>query len=295
MSGDDTVPLTPAENAQLRALLASAAPAQTGGNGNGGISVQTDNTAGEIDNFKSPTFKSLPMWFPRVRSAVLDLIIDGKFEAEDLIKLSPLHAGAREAPRPMVWHPDSGFVAPESYPDDTLESGLPRAFLKAFSSVVPLLGAWTTYTGIRALCDPTGGGVAAAFAIYTTLLLQFSTQYEWNAVLLYHYEFTRIRLQENFRPTRWTIPDASLMATCLVRYPLLSPSPSSSTSKKRPLADRLVTVPAPQTPGARAKVDEVCFKFNSMDGCRMGDRCARSHVCLLCAGAHTSLACPHKK
>ncbi|KAJ7805970.1 hypothetical protein B0H14DRAFT_2610761 [Mycena olivaceomarginata] len=81
MSDDDTAPLTATENAALRALLARAAPTpQSAGNGNGGVSVQTDNTAGEIDNFASPTFKSLPVWFPRVKSAVLDLIIEGKFE-----------------------------------------------------------------------------------------------------------------------------------------------------------------------------------------------------------------------
>lgn len=166
------------------------------------MSVQTDNTAGEIDNFASPTFKSLPMWFPRVRSAVLDLIIEEKFEAEDLIKLSSHGAGARERGRPLLWFPDAGYAGADPYPDESWESGVPRAFSKAFSSIVPLLGAWTTYTGIRALCDPTNGGVAAAFSIYTALLLQFSTQYEWSAVLHYHYEFTRIRLQENFRPTR---------------------------------------------------------------------------------------------
>ncbi|KAJ7848744.1 hypothetical protein B0H14DRAFT_2582882 [Mycena olivaceomarginata] len=94
MSNNDTAPLTATENAALRALLARAdTTPRTAGNGNGGVTVQTDNTACEIDNFASPTFKSLPMWFPRVRSAVLDLIIEGKFEAEDLIKLSS-HAHA---------------------------------------------------------------------------------------------------------------------------------------------------------------------------------------------------------
>ncbi|KAF7372578.1 hypothetical protein MVEN_00120500 [Mycena venus] len=223
----------------------------------GGVSVQTDNTAGEIDNFASPTFKSLPMWFPRVRSTVLDLIIEGKFEAEDLIKLS-----------------SHGFLL-----------------------LVPLLGAWTTYTGIRALCDPTNGGVAAAFSIYTALLLQFSTQYEWSAVLHYHYEFTCIRLQENFRPTRWTIPDPSLMATCLIRYPLLPTSLLTAPSlpaKRRGLADRLSS-PLPQTPTIRQKVNETCFNFNGADGCRMGDKCARNHICISCSGPHTNQACPNRK
>ncbi|KAF8143783.1 hypothetical protein K438DRAFT_2104044 [Mycena galopus ATCC 62051] len=294
MSDDDSAPLTATENAALRALLARAdTTPRPAGNGNGGVSVQTDNTAGEIDDFSSPTFKSLPMWFPRVRSAVLDLIIDGKFEAEDLIKLSSHGAGARERGRPLLWFPDAGYAGADPYPDESWESGVPRAFSKAFSSIVPLLGAWTTYTGIRALCDPTNGGVAAAFSIYTALLLQFSTQYEWSAVLHYHYEFTRIRLQENFRPTRWTIPDPSLMATCLIRYPLL-PTPLPAPAKKRGLADRLSS-PAPQTPAIRQKVNETCFNFNGADGCRMGDKCARNHVCISCSGPHTNQACPNRK
>jgi hypothetical protein len=295
MADKDNIPLTAAENAALRAILArSPATTPTGGTGNGGISLQTDNTAGEIDNFSSPTFKSLVMWFPRVKSATLDLIIDGKFEAEDLVKLGSHSAGAREKGRPVMWFPDSGYAAPDSYSDDW-ESGLPRAFLKAFPSIVPLMDAWTTYMGIRALCDPTSGGVAAAFAIYTSHLLQFSTQYEWNAVLLYHYEFLRIRLPENLRPTCWTIPDGTLVSTCLVHYPLAATSASSSVGKKRALGDRLSS-PLPQVAAgpSRQKVKETCFRFNEADGCRMADKCSRNHVCLVCLGPHSNQACPRK-
>lgn len=297
MADDDTVPLTAAENAALRAILRAAAPTAgpATGTGNGGVSLQTDNTAGEIDNFSSPTFKSLSMWFPRVRVATLDLIIDGKFEAEDLVKLCSHGAGAREQGRPMMWFPDAGYVAPESYPDENWESGLPRAYKKAFPSIIPLLDAWSTYSGIRALSDPTGGGVAAAFAIYTSLLLQFSTQYEWSAVLLYHYEFTRLRLQENFRPTRWTLPDVALMSTCLVRYPLAASSSSTVSGKMSALGDRLTSPPATEAPAARQKIDETCFRFNSADGCRMGDKCARKRVCLACLGPHASPSCPTRK
>lgn len=65
----DDAPAAPLTVADLTALLFARAEATlpagtcTGG---GGISVQTDNTAGEIDNFASPTFKSLSMWFPGV-------------------------------------------------------------------------------------------------------------------------------------------------------------------------------------------------------------------------------------
>ncbi|KAJ7906426.1 hypothetical protein B0H13DRAFT_1880581 [Mycena leptocephala] len=76
------------------------------GRGVGGL--QTDNAAGEINNFSSPTFKSLPMWFPRVKTTALDLIIDGKFEAENLAKLCSHGAGAREQGRSMMWFPDPG-------------------------------------------------------------------------------------------------------------------------------------------------------------------------------------------
>ncbi|KAJ6456830.1 hypothetical protein C8R47DRAFT_1248510 [Mycena vitilis] len=255
MADNDTNPLTLVEMTALRPLLARAdtTAVPSGGNGNGGISVQTDNTAGEIDNFSSPTFKSLPTWFPRVRSAMLDLILDGKFEAEDLPKLCSHSAGAqRERGHPIMWFPTAGYAAPDLYPDKNWDSGLPRAFLKAFPSIVPLLDAWSTYTGIRALCDPTGGGVAAAFAIYTSQLLRFLTQYEWSAVLLYHYEFTRIRMQESFRPTRWTIPDGTLVSTCLVRYPLApTSSVSVSSSGKRSLAECLTAPPV--TPPLRKK------------------------------------------
>ncbi|KAJ7938926.1 hypothetical protein B0H13DRAFT_1851099 [Mycena leptocephala] len=145
MADDDAAPLTAEELATKRRCLRARGA---------GISVQTDNTAGEINDFSSPTFKSIPMWYARVKSATLDLIVDGKFEAEDLVKLSSHGAGPREKARPMMWFPSEGFVAPDSYPEELSESGLPRGYLKAFPSIVPLLDAWSVYTGIRALCDP---------------------------------------------------------------------------------------------------------------------------------------------
>ncbi|KAF8171545.1 hypothetical protein K438DRAFT_1852433 [Mycena galopus ATCC 62051] len=193
-----------------------------------------------------------------------------------------------------MWFATEGFVAPDSHPEDVSESGVPRAYLKAFPSIVPLLNAWSVYTGIHALCDPTGGGVAAAFSIYTTLLLQFSTQYEWPAVLRYHYEFTRLWMAENFRPTRWINPDVTLVSTCLIRYPLLAVTVPPS-NKKRALADCLSS-PTPSTvpPTSRTKIDETCYKFNDTAGCRMGDNCARNHVCIGCRGPHAVHACPKK-
>ncbi|KAJ7800788.1 hypothetical protein B0H14DRAFT_3490310 [Mycena olivaceomarginata] len=170
-------------------------------------------------------------------------------------------------------------------------------FLKAFSSIVSLLGTWTTYTSIHVLCDPTNGGVVAVFSIYTVFLLQFSTQYEWSAMLHYHYEFTRIRLQENFRPTHWTIPDPSLMATCLIPYPLLPTSLSMASSlpaKKCGLADHLSS-PMLQTLTIHQKVNKTCFNFNGADSCCMGDKCTHNHICISYSGLHMNQACPNWK
>jgi hypothetical protein len=130
---------------------------------------------------------------------MLDLIIEEKFEAEDLIRLSSHGAEARELGSLLLWFPDVGYAGTNPYPDESWESSVPHAFSKAFSSIIPLLGAWTTYTSIHAL---------SVILLMRVLQLhspstrhsssQFSMQYKWNAVLHYHYEFTHIHLQENF-------------------------------------------------------------------------------------------------
>ncbi|KAJ7691896.1 hypothetical protein B0H17DRAFT_1200759 [Mycena rosella] len=229
----------------MHTILACAEPAGVG-TGGGGISVQTDNTAGEIDNFSSPTFKSLSMWYPRVKSSILDLIVAGTFEASDLPKLQSHSTGAQEQGRTVLWYTNGGFAAPETSPDDLLELGLSCSYLKAFPSIMPLLDVWSIYTGVCALCDPTGGGVAAVFSIYTTLLLQFATQYEWNTVLLYHYKFTTLRMAENFHLTRWKNPNLTLVSTCLVQYPLSTAAALSA--KKCALADQLTSLVQPAAP-----------------------------------------------
>ncbi len=282
-------PLSAEEVALLRALLTrvDGGPAPQPAPG-GGVSVLTNNAAGELDNFSSPTFKSLSCWFPRVKSSTLDLIINGTFEVEDLAKLGS-RLGAKEKGRPLMWFSDSGAVGVDGPPDELTESGIPRLFLRDFPSIIPLLDAFAVYTGIRTLLDPTGGGVAAAFSIFTHHLLEFVTQFEWTAVLRYFYEFLRVRLTENFLPSRWVLPDQTLVATCLVRYPLTLPS-----SKKRALQDRFTSTPSSSSSSQHTKLDETCFKFNSSEGCRMGDNCARRHICVKCGGSHSSQTCSGK-
>ncbi|KAJ7629518.1 hypothetical protein DFH06DRAFT_1338400 [Mycena polygramma] len=86
-------------------------------------------------------------------------------------------------------------------------------------------------------------------------------------------------MAENFRPTRWTNPDLTLVSTCLVRYPLAAPVAAPST-RRHALADRLSSPPPTAPPAAstsRVKIDETCYCFNDAAGCRMGDKCSRNH------------------
>jgi hypothetical protein len=69
---------------------------------------------------------------------------------------------------------------------------------------------------------------------------------------------------------------------------------SSLPAKKHGLADHLSS-PMLQTPTIRQKVNKTSFNLNGADGCHMGDKCTRNHVCISCSGLHTNQACPNQK
>ncbi|EPQ49891.1 hypothetical protein GLOTRDRAFT_134489 [Gloeophyllum trabeum ATCC 11539] len=122
-----------------RALSADATPGATPGSGTPGMGAPQVPPV-QAAGLHTP---AIATFNPLVKQSVIDSIVDGKFEAENLVKLPsrPSHPGYKRG-QPVLLDLSSGTLRTEHAQDVSLtESGLPKPFLKAFPNCLALLEA----------------------------------------------------------------------------------------------------------------------------------------------------------
>ena len=173
-----------------------------------------------------PAGTSLLDLFPSIEGSVLLEIARHEFRPGDLYKLDPRH---KDRATRQVLDVSSGVVSVRDH--------APRDYPAFHSLYIPLITFFNVLAGFAA----TGGDAMALYqltsssAAYLARLVQFNQDYQWSAVLAYHFDFHYKRRREMLRGdySGWATIDTGLQAEHLIgreRTRFLSSSKTSSNS-----------------------------------------------------------------
>ncbi|TBU48087.1 hypothetical protein BD309DRAFT_987623 [Dichomitus squalens] len=210
----------------------------------------------------APAGKSLLDLFPSIEGSVLLEIARHEFRPGDLYKLDPRH---KDRATRQVLDVSSGVVS--------VRDQAPRDYPTFHSLYLPLI--------------TTGGDAVALYQLtsssseYLARMVQFSQDYQWSAVLAYHFDFHYKRRREMLRGdySGWATIDTSLQAEHLI-----------GRERARPLG----TPKGSAGGSSRPRDTEPCRNFNK-GTCASPCHWNRPHKCLGCGATdHGQSACrPH--
>ncbi|KAI0770124.1 hypothetical protein C8Q74DRAFT_1202393 [Fomes fomentarius] len=215
---------------------------------------------------------SLLVMFPSIDRSVLLKVAWHEFKPSDLYKLDPRH---KDRAARQILDVSSGVVlvrdhAPQDYP--------------TFHALyIPLNMFFNVLAGFVA----TGGDAMALYQItsssaaYLARIIQFSQDYQWSAVLAYHFDFHYKRHHDMLRGdySGWATIDTGLQAEHLIGRERAH----HSTAAK----------PAHNSQAKLRNSDEVCRNFNK-GFCVNPGKGGHIHKCVGCGAAdHSQSTCAH--
>lgn len=208
--------------------------------------------------------------FPHVEAAVIMSVINHEFKPLDLYKLNfRLKEKANEKLLAV-----SAAGANLAIAEDERSSS---KHYKTLQSVIIPLQTYARILGLHHTASGNAHVIWSAFTIYTAHLLRLTEDYEWHAVLQYHYDFHVCRLGEMAEGdySQWAHMDLELMGEHVYPYRRAhAPTPASKKSGDSSGSDK------------RAK--ELCRNFNA--GRCTADPCRHTHRCSVpgCGRAHAA-------
>jgi hypothetical protein len=245
----------------------------------GGRANNEDGSFSKLaEDFKPPPFaskstpesKSLRSHFPSIKATTLLEIVRHSFEADDIHKLD---------------HQDR----PSFDSKAKLPPGLPQQIKGPYDLIVPLL----TYFQVLQTHAASSGASALDVAqianggmTYISNLIEFSTRYQWSAVLRYHTRFHDVRRAAMSAGdySGWDGIDTLLLGQTLAGR-------EKSMEKKSSLSSDGGSGSAKSKP----KSQQFCFAFNK-GTCSSPCEDGRMHKCRKCESPdHPEKSCPKSK
>ncbi|TBU48271.1 hypothetical protein BD309DRAFT_950041 [Dichomitus squalens] len=217
----------------------------------------------------APAGKSLLDLFPSIEGSVLLEIARHEFRPGDLYKLDPRH---KDRATRQVLDVSSGVVS--------VRDQAPRDYPNFHSLYLPLITFFNVLGGFAS----TGGDAIALYQLtsssseYLARMVQFSQDYQWSAVLAYHFDFHYKRRREMLRGdySGWATIDTSLQAEHLIGRERARPSGTPKGSAGG---------------SSRPRDTEPCRNFNK-GTCASPCHWNRPHKCLGCGATdHGQSAC----
>ncbi|TBU49441.1 hypothetical protein BD309DRAFT_986421 [Dichomitus squalens] len=217
----------------------------------------------------APAGKSLLDLFPSIEGTVLLEIARHEFRPGDLYKLDLRH---KDRATRQVLDVSSGIVSVRDH--------APRDYPTFHSLYLPLI----TFFNVLAGFASTDGDAAALYQLtsssseYLARIVQFSQDYQWSAVLAYHFDFHYKRRREMLRGdySGWATIDTGLQAEHLIGRERIRPSNASKG-----------TIGGSN----RTRDTEPCRNFNK-GTCASPCHWNRPHKCLGCVATdHGQSAC----
>lgn len=210
-----------------------------------------------------PAGASLLDLFPSIDGTVLLDIARHEFKPGDLYKLDTRH---KDRAARQILELNSGVVA--------VRNQAPRGYPSFHSLDVPL----STFFNVLAGFASTGSNATALYHLtastmtYLARLVQFSLDYQWSAVVAYHFDFHYKRRRDMLRGdySGWATIDTGLQAKHLIgkeRWRISTTAKASGTTKTAHSADA-----------------NVCRNFNK-GACASPCAHNRVHKCTSCGAA----------
>ncbi|KIK00518.1 hypothetical protein K443DRAFT_664847 [Laccaria amethystina LaAM-08-1] len=188
-----------------------------------------------INSEPSPGKSSLYHHFPTIKASMLLDIAHHEFKPKDLFKLDS-HFRERG-------DPDKGE-------DSKSHAGLPKEYLSLSSLLTPLLTYFRVLENFAASAGDLEATcvIADGTAIYMAHILVLHQQYQWGAVLQYHFDFHYLRRPEmrDGDYSGWARTDAELMNRHLFGHFKVASEGDSGSSAST----------------SKTRAEQVCFAFN---------------------------------